>query len=164
MGWYIDGYETHEGNLYALELDPAGAFLGLSERARELSSQDAGERAARWLRVGCSCGWRSSTFQAPHGASVHDGAVEVPRHAHAWQAAAERVFRAHAVTSPPARDGEHASVLELATHRAPARSAPLIDAIHEATREELDHARALRAGQAEELPEFDLLRYVRGLP
>jgi hypothetical protein len=130
MGWLIDGYESHEGNLFALELDPAGVYLGLSERARELSSQDEGERAARWLRVGCSCGWRSSTFQAPHGATVHDGAVDVPRHAHAWQAAAQQVFRAHAMASPPARDGEHASVLELATHR-PARTGAtlLIDAI-----------------------------------
>lgn len=111
MGWWCGDDGTHEGYLVGLVPDDAaGGFLGHAPgRLRELGSRadvddDDGRRRVplRWVKVACSCGWRSPLIWALAGTEWVPSCVFAPD---AFEDRCAELWHVHVATTGRAPDG-----------------------------------------------------------
>jgi len=105
MGWCSeDG--THEGYLVGLVRDEVqGFFVGhVQGKWRELGGRDVDDLSIKlqYVRIGCSCGWRSPLLAAPSGCEFAPSFVSAPSR---FEDACTTLWQRHVAAAGTAPDG-----------------------------------------------------------
>ena len=75
MGWINEDMPEHEGYPVALEQRTGS---GLDSDWVQVCYPDDTRRPIKVVQMGCSCGWRSARYRAPHGSDWSPFIVSFP--------------------------------------------------------------------------------------